>query len=145
MGITSGIQFIDDSQFTQLIIHGFIQWDVTSHVVNECQGVWVFLHNQLIIWFHSVGCDKSCGQWMSGCVGISHWSIYLHNQLIIWFHWSVLYLHIVSTRGCHHNVYILKVIHIHHDLRKMFITLVWNGKRSFYLHIIILPNRFCVC
>ena len=41
MGITSGIQSIDDSQFTQLIIHGFIQWGVTSHVVNECQGVWV--------------------------------------------------------------------------------------------------------
>ena len=42
----------------------------------------------------------------------------------------------------------LKVIHIHHDLRKMFITLVWNDKQSFHLHhfhIIVLPILFCVC
>ena len=34
------------------------------------------------------------------------------------------------------------------DLRKMFITLVMKGQKSFYLHhlhIIILPILFCVC
>ena len=44
-------------------------------------------------------------------------------------------------------------IHVHHDLRKMFITLVWNDQQSlalalFYLHhfhIIVLPVLFCVC
>ena len=42
----------------------------------------------------------------------------------------------------------VKVIHIHHDLRNMFITLVWNDQQSFYLHnfcIIILPVLFGVC
>ena len=40
----------------------------------------------------------------------------------------------------------LKVIYVHHDLRKMFITLVWNDQQSFYLYhfyIIILPFFFC--
>ena len=39
-------------------------------------------------------------------------------------------------------------MHIHHDLRKMFITLVWNDKQSFHLHhfhIIVLPVLFYVC
>ena len=45
---------------------------------------------------------------------------------------------------CKHT---LKVIHVHHDLRKMFITLVWNVQQSFYLrhfHIIVFPVLFCV-
>ena len=29
------------------------------------------------------------------------------------------------------NNTLLKVIHIHHDLRKMFIALVWNDQQSF--------------
>ena len=38
----------------------------------------------------------------------------------------------------------LKVIYVHHDFRKMFITLVWNDPQSFYyFHIIILPVLFC--
>ena len=48
-------------------------------------------------------------------------------------------LHVYST------VSILKVIHVHHDIRRMFITLVWNDQKSFYLchfHIIILPVLF---
>ena len=28
----------------------------------------------------------------------------------------------------------LKVIHVHHDLKTMFITLVWNEIQSFHLH-----------
>ena len=34
------------------------------------------------------------------------------------------------------HVHVPKVIHIHHDLRKMFITLVWNDQQSFDLHYI---------
>ena len=39
-----------------------------------------------------------------------------------------------------------KVIHIHLVLRKIFITLFWNDKQSFYIyhfHIIFLPVLFC--
>ena len=42
----------------------------------------------------------------------------------------------------------IKVMHVHHYLRKMFITLVWNVQQYFYLHhchIIVLPILFCVC
>ena len=41
-----------------------------------------------------------------------------------------------------------KVIHVHHDHRKMFITLIWNDQQPFYLHnfhIIILPVLFFLC
>ena len=36
----------------------------------------------------------------------------------------------------------------HYDLRKMFITLVWNVQQSLYrhyFHTIVLPVLFCVC
>ena len=42
----------------------------------------------------------------------------------------------------------LKVIHVHYDLRKMFITLVWNVQQFFHLHhfhIIAVAVLFCVC
>ena len=42
---------------------------------------------------------------------------------------------------------LLKVIHVHRDLRKMLIILVWQNQEPFYLHhfhIIILSVLFCV-
>ena len=46
-------------------------------------------------------------------------------------------------------IFILNIfIHVHHNLKKMFIILVWNDQQSFYkhhFHIIILPILFCVC
>ena len=40
----------------------------------------------------------------------------------------------------------VKVIHVHHDLTQMFITLVWNDQQPFSctIIIIILPILFCV-
>ena len=43
---------------------------------------------------------------------------------------------------------LLKVVHVHHDLGIVFLTLVWNDEQSFFLchfRIIILPVLFCVC
>ena len=40
------------------------------------------------------------------------------------------------------DVNVLKVIHIHHGLRKIFIILVWNDQQSFYFCIIIFPVLF---
>ena len=37
-----------------------------------------------------------------------------------------------TTEEEYRHVQLLKVIHVHHDLRKMFITLVWNDQQSFY-------------
>ena len=40
----------------------------------------------------------------------------------------------------------IKVIHVHLDLRKIFIILVWKDQQSLYqhhFHIIILPVLFC--
>ena len=36
-------------------------------------------------------------------------------------------------------------IHVHHDLKKMFITLVWNDQHSFYKHHFHIIILFCVC
>ena len=56
-------------------------------------------------------------------------------------------LHVPNAKSKNSNSR-LKVIHIHIDLRKMFITLVWNNQQSFYLHnfhIFVLPVLFlCV-
>ena len=52
-----------------------------------------------------------------------------------------------TWKTCIHRVISFKIIHVHHDLRKMFI-LDWNDQQSFYLHhfhIIILSILFCVC
>ena len=42
---------------------------------------------------------------------------------------------------CTYTMHTLKVINVHFDLRKIFITLVWNDQQSFYqyhFHIIFL-------
>ena len=37
-------------------------------------------------------------------------------------------IHVKCTSNQTIPVYALKVIHVHHDLRQMFITLVWNDQ-----------------
>ena len=49
---------------------------------------------------------------------------------------------------CYIMIFLLMVIYVYHDLRKMFIILVWNVQQSFCLHhfhIIVLPVLFCGC
>ena len=51
-------------------------------------------------------------------------------------------MYFLAWKDYEYLIYSLKVIHVHRDLRKMFITLVWNVQQSFYLHhfhIILLP------
>ena len=66
--------------------------------------------------------------------------------------YNYIHVHVIKeVLSCHqfkeqNNT--LKVIDVHDDLRKMFITLVWNDQQSFYLHhfhITILPVIFCIC
>ena len=57
------------------------------------------------------------------------------------------YQKIIQTRLGYNQALEYKVIHVHHVLSKMFITLVWKDHQSFYQHhfhiiIIILPNLF---
>ena len=53
-------------------------------------------------------------------------------------------LNLVISTDC--DGWMLEVIHLHLDLTKMFINLVWNSQQSSYLHhyIIILPICFFV-
>ena len=58
------------------------------------------------------------------------------------------YMYLLAWKDYEYLIYSLKVIHVHRNLRNMFITLVWNVQQSFHLHhfhIIVLPVLFCVC
>ena len=81
-------------------------------------------------------------------VEFMHIYIFNSNENItpVWFNEVNTYTLVVFTTIMRKQS-LLKVIHVHHDLRKMFITVVWNVQQSFYLHhfhIIVLPV-LCVC
>ena len=53
---------------------------------------------------------------------------------IAWSPYAATVFTAVTAEGKVHIHVILKVIHVHLDLQKMFITLICNDKQSFHLH-----------
>ena len=64
------------------------------------------------------------------CVPVCH--KFYHSFLILAIHWirETKVFFDLNTKGHSHSPW----PHIHHDIRKMFIALVWSDQQFFYLH-----------